>query len=202
MMFVEITSALKINNSEILNVYPFGSRVYNTHNDNSDYDFVIVGSEFITENHLAFGNYRNKSINAIIYKTTTFAQKLREHSVHALECFYLPDEQTLLKTVYFNLYLDMDLLKQRILQKANYDWNKSQKRFEAGKLLKAKKSLFHSLRVLDFGLQILEHGKIIDYTKPAKFWQEINTNNSTNWEIFEGLFGQQFDDMVSKLEET
>ena len=46
---------------------------------------------------------------------------------------------------------------------------------------RGKKSLFHAIRIVMFGIQISKYGKIVDYSAANHIWEEINNNESTNW---------------------
>jgi hypothetical protein len=47
-----------------------------------------------------------------------------------------------------------------------------------------KKSLWHALRILDFGTQILQHGKIINFQSMNHLYDEIVNNPCDDWEFY------------------
>jgi len=208
-MYGQLVQALQLKHADILNVYPFGSRVYETSSYNSDYDFIIVGNTYLTkllgtklkndEALLLSGSCADKHFHALVHDTQSFTRNLKQHSLHTLECYFLPGEQALLKTAMFNFDIDKKMLRNRIMQKAVCDWEKSKKRFADGKVERAKKSLFHSLRVLDFGIQIAEGKKINNYTSCSLLWKDIKLNISENGTDYEDLFKERFHDMVIRL---
>lgn len=206
-MYGQLIQAFNLKNTDILNVYPIGSRVYGTHAPNSDYDFVIVGNVYLSnflgpnkdDTMLLSKNYAGKCLQALIYTTQSFSNSLKQHSVLAMECFYLPEDLVLQKAVIFNFNLDKKQLRNRVMQKAIYDWERFKTKFENGKTQKAKRSLFHSLRVLDFGLQIANTGKINDYTSCSALWKNIRENKSENGKDYKGLFQERFHDMLNRL---
>lgn len=65
------------------------------------------------------------------------------------------------------------MLKQRkINNKKDYDF------------YKAMKSLFHSIRIFEFGKQIAIFGKITNYQACNHIWHMISKETSTDWEYY------------------
>jgi hypothetical protein len=61
-------------------------------------------------------------------------------------------------------------------------WVKASKKLTVeNELYKAKKSLFHSFRIMMFGIQIAKFGKIVDYKEANGIWDEIKGIEATNW---------------------
>jgi hypothetical protein len=67
-------------------------------------------------------------------------------------------------------------------------WNKGKFKLNQGDIIRGTKSIFHSLRILLFALQIKEHGKIIDYSEANYYWQEINDCDEIKWNFFKDRF--------------
>ena len=53
------------------------------------------------------------------------------------------------------------------------------------------KSIFHSLRILDFGRQIIAHGKIVDFKRANRYWKELDelqNNEEYRWKFYNKRF--------------
>lgn len=152
-----------INNSNNLNVYRFGSIVYGTNSKDSDEDFIVVTKEKVISNN----------INVHYYTIIEFQTLLDNHDIQMLECFYLPyNSKFILKkeqvfTLNKNDIIDKYKLRIAISTITSNSWVKGKKKLvvqgDYGKYL-AIKSVFHSIRILDYGIQIAQHNKIVDYT--------------------------------------
>ena len=56
----EICKVLKIDYSQILNIYPYGSKIYGNGDENSDEDYVIVYKTFL----LPSGSFKDNAISS------------------------------------------------------------------------------------------------------------------------------------------
>ena len=139
-----------------INVYRFGSICYGTNNENSDEDFICVVKEYTEPN----------DINIHHFTVQQFQSYLDNGDIQMLECVFLPDEFKIKETIKFETNIDKGNLRKSISTITSTSWVKGQKKLtvlgDYDKWL-AIKSCFHSLRILDFGIQIAQHGKIINY---------------------------------------
>jgi predicted nucleotidyltransferase len=63
-------SGLKPDN--IINVFSYGSRVYNTATNQSDYDFIVINNDGVNDREIRNGNY-----NIHIYTVDHFSRTIR-----------------------------------------------------------------------------------------------------------------------------
>jgi len=155
-------------------VFPYGSRVYGTNSETSDYDYIIVSSI----------GYDPPKPNITYYSKKEFQDKINEHEISALECIFLPGEYYQEISKQFTFELDLPKLRSSISSKASNSWVKAKKKFTIEKdkdIYIGKKSLFHSLRIIDFGIQIARYKKIVDYSCTNDIWFEIRDNPSEDY---------------------
>ena len=143
----------------MINVYRYGSVVYGTTNKNSDKDYIIVTDE----NSLSdFPIKTNK-----IFSVNEFNNKLKNHDIDAIECIFLPNNHILQKEIDFNFEIDKQQLRRAISERSSHSWVKGKKKIlvEEGleSTYKGIKSIFHSIRILDYGIQLGEKNKIYCY---------------------------------------
>lgn len=78
---------------------------------------------------------------------------------------------------------------------------------------RGKKSLFHSLRILMFGIQIAQFGKIVNYEevcsdlmklirKANELWKEIDSDPSVEWDHYHQKYKKEFNRLKSKFREV
>lgn len=140
---------------DILKVYPYGSIVYGCSTKNSDSDYIVVVD---SDEHLYY-SVREDEADYTVYSKPTFIEKIQEHHISALECIFQKDDDPFLK--YFKY--DAEKLRRNISAISSNSFVKCKKKMREGEEYIAKKSMFHSLRILMFGIQIANYKKIVNY---------------------------------------
>jgi predicted nucleotidyltransferase len=174
---------------------PYGSRVYGTHKEDSDYDYMAI----VPANRRANTGeeYVRNNVNIHIYNRYDFQKQLEQHKIHALEGYFMPGG---LISGQFNLKLDVTKLRHELSAKASHSFVKAKKKIEVEKdYYVGWKSLFHSLRILDFGLQMATKGKITDYGSANKFWFEIRDAQQYNWEYFKQKYQPVYNELATEF---
>lgn len=175
-----IISKAKLNINDLIAVYPYGSRVYGTANKNSDYDFIVITKNKTTE------QYSDNLININFYTPEEHQERLNDHEISALECYFLDPNLVLFDRQHplnknnsytpFTFKLDKSKLRHSLCAKSSNSWVKAKKKLTVEKdydLMIGKKSLFHAIRIIVFGVEIASHGKIVDYRVSNDIYKEI-----------------------------
>jgi len=63
----------------------------------------------------------------------------------------------------------------------------------------AKKSLFHSFRILNYAIQVAENGRIVDYTAVNDMWKDIKANESESWADYKKVYQPLYNKMKSEF---
>jgi hypothetical protein len=166
-----------LNDSNILNVYQFGSFVYGSNHANSDRDYIIVAKKY----------FESKDINTHIFTIESFQSLLNECDIQMLECFFSPEEFILKKTHDFKFVLDKRKLRTSISTIASNSFVKGKKKLIVTgdyDLMAGIKSVYHSIRILSFGIQIAESGMIYNFHKDNHIFFEL-LKLSTQYERLE-----------------
>jgi predicted nucleotidyltransferase len=188
--------SIPFNKDEILFLSLHGSRIAETYNEDSDYDFLMVVPDYLLNNLIDYGVKEDRSltlknnIDITIYTEQEFYQEIKDNSIKCLESLWLPSEHIWIKNEKLNLNFILDKRKLRVsistisTKAAHYAkilWNK-----EGGEedKIKAKKNIAHSIRYPLYGLQILEYGKIIDYTCANIFYHRIMNDKKDDWKYY------------------
>jgi len=153
----------------ILNIYPYGSQVYGTADAKSDTDLILV----IDFSHEQETQAKWPNMDLTIWTAAEFQRRLVDHEPSALECHFLPNQMAI-RSREFEFSLDLGKLRESFSAKSSNSWVKAKKKIEVhGEWRIGLKSLFHSLRLLDFGIQIAKNGTIQDYGAANHYWKEI-----------------------------
>jgi len=189
MRLEELIIRIKEKPENVLNVYLYGSRVYGNIRKDSDYDFIVVLKKKRINNQEQFSD---NLINVQFYTVDDFQRRLDNHEISALECYFLPEQYILKRNVCFSFKLVIEKLRESLSTKANNSFVKAYKKLTIEKdynLLTAQKSLWHSFRIIYFGIQIAKYGKITDYSEC----------NAIFWDI---LRLKEWDDMVDQYKKS
>lgn len=179
----KILNKFNLTEDKIVNIYPFGSRVYGTFTEKSDYDFWVIYKNNVYNNLFA---ETRENISIHLYDENTFQEFLNKNNISALECAYLPKELLLKYTNPFKFSLDIKKLRDYIADKSTRDIKQAELRFGKGDYYMGKKALFHALRIRDYANQIIRFNKITNYSaKPI--WNTLFNNSSTCWDDYRKL---------------
>ena len=196
-----LLNVLRKPDNKVLAMYEYGSHVYGTNVDGSDEDFIVVLSHARETHELI--ERENKSF--VIHDTTSLQRGIWAHEPYALETFFLPPKRRLKEVeslIKWDFKLDLRVLRESFSQKASHSWVKAKKKIEVeADYKRGKKSLFHSLRILTFGMQIAQYGKVVDYSAANEFWWDIYTNPSVKYEDYLKQFRPIYNGLCTKFRE-
>jgi hypothetical protein len=182
-------------------VYTYGSRVYGTYGPDSDYDFILV-SESAGNEEIIVGEKNFKCVSR-----EHFQEMLNEHNISALECLFLPEE-LVIKHPKENWVFDLNLslLRKSISSKYNHAWVKAKKKlispydWAEDEMRRGQKSLFHSFRILQFGIQIAKYGRIINYSETNNIFEEIMLgDDERTWDYYNKAFKKRHNELASEF---
>jgi len=179
---------------KVLNTYLYGSYVYGTNDEKSDVDYIYVVEKQSEKEKQIFSN----NMNITYYPLDYFKSMVERHKVSALECVFLPEKFKIeLCPVDFNL--NFSLLRCSFSEKASNSWVKAGKKIDLHKEYRiGKKSLFHSLRILNFGIQVAKSG-FIDFTLANKYWFEIMKQDYKEWKDFKKYWKPEYNRLKSEF---
>jgi len=190
-----------IHPSRVFNVYLFGSSVYGTSNDKSDWDVIMIANNSVDSTEIRRGLF-----NIHVYTPDKFKADLNWHRINNLECIWAPDWAKLKETIKFDEFkINKNKLRHALSHISSNSWVKCNKKLNVeNEYYIGVKSLFHSIRIPMFGIQIAETGKIYDFSCANFIWDKIKKNHWTWPELdkeFRPLLNQtlsQFRKLVPK----
>ncbi len=189
--------------SNILNIYPFGSQIYGTNTKNSDKDYIAVCKELPLE-----GSLYDKDNVCVHYLTVNNYQNLLDQNeIQALECHFLPKSKVIKQTMAFDLVINKENLRRSISTISSNSWVKGKKKLiiqgDYDKWL-AIKSIFHSLRILNFGIQVAEEQSIYVYSAMNYILDDLikigkDKESVELWELIDGKYRETFNKLSSQF---
>ena len=140
----------------ILKKYSYGSYVYGCATTKSDQDYIVVVD---SEDENLYYSVNTEHYDFTVYSEKRFIKRIQEHHISVMECIFQTPHDPYRK--YFKL--NSDTLRREISSVSSNSFIKCKKKLRDGQDYIGKKSMFHSLRILMFGIQIAKYGEIVDY---------------------------------------
>lgn len=173
----------------VLNIYPYGSHVYGTNTLLSDSDYVIVTKSL----KLPSGGFKSNAISSdksniqgILYSYSGFLNAIDTYDMTALECIFLPEDKIIQKTKDFPIrkWVEKEMVDS-VIKKASNSFYIADQQSKNDQKLQAKKGIFHSIRILMFGIQLRNNMKIVDYSEANSLFDKISSISDSNFDTRE-----------------
>jgi hypothetical protein len=186
---------------EVIGIFPYGSQVYGTAGPDSDNDYVIVMKSALLDN----GAFRNnaisneaKSIQGVVYSRGGFIDAINKYEIGALECISLEDKDIIFKNWPFKVgvWNEKEMVRA-IISKASASRHNADQQSKNGNKIIGRRGMFHALRILNFGLQLKEHKKIINFGVCNDLYNEMKAIPSDDFDTRN--YYNMFDDLLVKL---
>lgn len=175
----------------ILNVYLHGSILYEVDHEKSDSDFIVVVD---SQDEDLMYDVRKENKDYHVYSEKAFINKIKEHDIQALEAIF--SEYDLGKYItYFEL--DKELLRKQISAVSSNSFVKCKKKMLQGDEYIGKKSMYHSIRILGYGIQIAKYGHIVNY-QAYNFYYDV-VMRKYDWEEIKEYFQPIYNSMKSEF---
>ena len=144
-----------IRSEKVKGVYLYGSRLYGVADEKSDYDYIVI-VDMIKNDYL---QYESKELDIHVISESYYKKLLDKHSIMALEVYY--HSKDFLQD-YFEFNLSLDTLRRKISAVVSNSWAKARKKLDIPEEddYLGLKSLFHSIRILSYGIDIARDGNI------------------------------------------
>ncbi len=206
---------LEDNNNNIICCLLYGSRVYGTNNEQSDYDFIAVVKDKhdlkintevikIAKEKLGIDMKQNIKVDVHPYTEEEFLTGLNGMEVSFLECVSGGFGKTLFYGKEYEVpKINFTLLRDSFSRKASNSWVKCKKKFivpEDFNPYIGKKSAWHSLRILDFGKQVADNGKIIDFGSVNHLYDDVMSLES--WEEVEQKYKTVYNAFATEFKKS
>ena len=200
---VKITNGQFINNllNDALNIYHYGSYVYGTFVDGiSDYDYIVIVPD--TMRHLDEQQFEYDNCQYTIHTAESWQTMLDRCDVDAIETYFLPEKFIVKESVVFIAELTKEKVRSSFSHVASNSFVKCKKKLEVPDSYNptiGKKSLWHSLRIIDFGIQLMKYGKIVNYSSMNFLYNEIVKSDEVIWDYFKTKYKPIYNRMKTEF---
>jgi hypothetical protein len=177
----------------VLNLYRYGSHVYGTNTPSSDEDFIAIADRD-GEIH----NQPGMGFDITLYTRESFQNKLGAHAQDIMECVWLPSGMVLKAEVPVDFNLNLQTLRRSVSERSSLAWVKAKKKLIDGDVYTASKSLYHALRIADFGIQIAKDGRILNYQYQPHILQDIQSLDPV-WDIWSKVYKPHHNKLMSEF---
>jgi predicted nucleotidyltransferase len=169
------------------NIYLYGSRIYGTATPDSDWDIICIVAALL-EHEEKRVKVDNDLLNIHLITPDKFQRGLENHDIMNLECYFSPDWARLQEKIELKFVLNKKKLAKNIIAQSFSSWQGGKFKLNNGDNYRGLKSVFHSLKMLIFALQIAEHGKITDFSAANYLHKEINECDEIDWDYFKETY--------------
>ena len=177
----QISKTAKIHPFKIKGCYIFGSRVYLTNSPESDWDIILVANNSVNEVEI-----KTTELNIHVITPDAFSKLVEDNHIKAIECLFAPS-WAILKPFDIEFTYKPASFRHNVSQTVSNSWVKARKKIELeNEPHIGIKSLFHSLRIANFGIQFAKTGKI-DFTAMNDVWKDISTSK-VDWKEFKDKY--------------
>ena len=208
-----MTSKRNTELASIISIYIYGSTIYGTARKGSDFDLIVVVDRkddvTITSRAIAIAReYFQLSMSkfdANIYTEEEFLRGLNGMEISFLECVNDSRAHTNLGTLVFGKKhvmpeIHLPTLRDSISKKASNSWVKAKKKLAptvdyAPNI--GKKSAWHALRILMYGIQLATVGKIENIVVANGIFQSIMMCDS--WEEIDSQFRHTINNLSTEF---
>lgn len=158
--------------------YIYGSSIYGTNTDGSDVDMATINCNY----------YVSEGVDQTNYTLDEFQSELDSYLPTAWEGYSLQFHGNRYEDKYsFTHIIKLDVDKQKLRDSfsrvASNSFVKAKKKLlvqDTYNRSASMKSLFHSIRILDFGTQIANHGYVVNFESCNHIWDMIVNDYKLN----------------------
>lgn len=163
---------------QLINLYVYGGQVYGVASNQSDLDYIAIVDSDKEENHMEFSSSKKLDVN--IFNEKSFLNMIEDNEITALECLSLPESFILLQSKQYEFKPNLSKLREAISQKSSHSFVKARKKIRYGEYYIGRKSLWHSFRIIYFGIQMAKCGKITDFSAANHLYNDIVLNDNND----------------------
>jgi len=187
-----------IDYKDVIGICPYGSKVYGSDSEDSDFDYVVIHSNSNQQNNF----YSTKNLDIHFMSEDHYNELLKEHDIMAMEVHYMSLKGNLPMNFTSTFELSLPKLRKSVSSIASNSYVKAKKKMT----LKDEdthtgvKSLFHSLRIIELGIDIAR-GKSFMFSNKA-LWISINYKAEElnyNWEQLNEIYKPIFNTYMTEF---
>ncbi len=167
--------------NNILNIYLCGSRLYGNITDKSDHDYTVIVTNYINNDP----NIRT-NIDITILTVDDMNTSLQNHDIQRL--INILSDSVIIQNIEFSIVINKQLLRSKISEISNKCLHHAKTSWKEGDIYKSKKHFIHSIRYVEFGIQILLYNKIINLSICNDAFNNIMNDTNTDYQHYYSIY--------------
>lgn len=184
--YKEFLTIVNLKDEDVLNCYVYGSHLYGTNHKGSDIDFLCV------TNNLTVRDIETSWVSVKFMTAEEFDIALNKNSIDVLECIFSPSTFKLKEEYKPMFFINKENLRTSISTISSNSWVKAKKKITVEKdIISGKKSLFHAIRILMFGIQLATKNKIYNFAAANWIYEDLYIIGE-DWASIETKFLKEF----------
>lgn len=195
MTYEEVLNRANLRDDNVICAYKYGSRVYGNYTKDSDWDFIFIVKEKTND------QFSDNLININFFDVDGHKTRILNHEISALETLFLPKDFILKEDLKFDFKLNLSSLRKSLSKKSSNSWVKAKKKLTVEKdydLNVGRKSMWHSFRIINFGIQLATKGIIYNYGSMNPLYWEIIYNYS-DWKILFNNYKKDYNSIMTEF---
>jgi len=190
----------KIHIGSIIGIIQYGSRVYGTADENSDWDFVVIHTD---STKVDIELYSSDDLDIHYLYIDAYKHLLRHHDIMAMETYYTMKQKHAIKEFDIEFELDLPTLRKSISSVSSNSFVKFKKKLTLENEDKyiGIKSLFHAIRIVDLGINIAAGSKKVMKTD-TYLWERIKkdaVSSNYDWETLHKIYKPLLNSSMSEF---
>lgn len=178
-IIAEVLAQANVHPLKVKGMYIFGSRVYGTVGPDSDYDVILIANASAPDVEV-----KGEKYNIHIIVPDLWNKLLRDNHIKAIECVFAPDWAQLIPCSDKSEFVyKEESFRHNVSHTVSNSWVKCKKKLAQGDYYIGIKSMFHALRIIDFGIQFAAHRQI-QFNSANWIWDHLKDRDWT-WEELE-----------------
>lgn len=199
----EIIESAKIHPSRVKNIYMFGSRLHGINRNDSDYDYFVIASTLNEHVEIKDKSENGMDLNIHVMTLDRFKKELNEYKMSRVESIFAPEEYKIMQKQPIQFLVKKDKIKKYVPYQSHESWQIAKSRIQnQDDSYRAKKSVYHSLRVLDYARQIIQFNKIVDFRSMNHVYEKLQSEEIKDWSDIKKEFFLYKIDLEKKLENS
>jgi hypothetical protein len=179
----DVISSIGLNKLKVKNIYIYGSQVYGSAHEGSDYDIAVTANQMMTHEEKRV-NVNGAKLNIHVYTPDVFLAALNKHDIMNLECIFAPSWAILQEKDVLSRDTVVKRIIKNVLTQSQSSWFNGKMKIRDHNIDKGVKSIFHAMRMLMFAAQIAQFGKITDFTVGNNLYKEMMECDEFEWDYY------------------
>jgi len=191
-LLLNILENMNISYENVLGLYTIGSNLYDSTDEYSDLDYVIIVKDNIQSKQI-----ESETLDLHIYNESYYKELISNCDDIALSCYF--QDYPIMKYEY-KTEINFRKLRESLSRKSSNSYVKAKKKLLQNDFRLAYKSMFHSFRLIEFGINIINKSKGVSTSVFYSYYDITyfeNIFSRYDWEEIHKLLKPEYNSLKS-----